>query len=394
MSVWVDDMMDHSASKVKKSKVVCINQAPLNPRSKRLSYVDAFLALDVDFEYWDMTGYFNLSPQKVDSQVASAPYVRKLNTLQEVLQAFEEIDCSNSCFFIGVPERWENRKFFKLLKDHNCRVLRSDPCANTIALKKTWKDYCNFVLSPSKILAFVKRKMLGCYFKRHQIFYNDVFSSSSLNYSTVKINHPDYDDFYRYLKSSEYELPAERYAVFYDSYFPKHPDFKLIHKLKVEVDYEKYLKSMNDFFSQVEEKYNLEVVIAAHPSSAYGENDFEGRKIIKWHTCELTQGAQMIINQSSNSTSFAMLANKPIVFITSDELEKCTYMSRYVAALSSLLGKKKYNIDHCNINDMEFEVVSEDLRSKYIYTYLTDPETETITNEDIYTSYVKQKLSI
>ena len=151
---------------------------------------------------------------------------------------------------------------------------------------------------------------------------------------------------------------------------------------------------MNDFFSQVEEKYNLEVVIAAHPSSAYGENDFGGRKIIKWHTCELTQGAQLIINQSSNSTSFAMLANKPIVFITSDELEKCTYMSRYVKELSSLLGKQKYNIDHCSINEMVIEAVSEDLRGKYIYTYLTDPETEAITNEDIYTSYVKQKLGI
>lgn len=377
---------------VKKKKVVCINQAPLNPRSKRLSYVDTFLDLGVDFEYWDMTKYFNQSPQKVDSQVASAYYVKELNNLQEVKQAFVRTDCRNSCFFIGVPERWENRKFFKLLKDHGCSVLRSDPCANTMAIEKNTSDYINFLLSPSKIIAFLKRRMLKLYFNHYDIHYADVFSSSRLSNRTVKINHPDYDDFYRLKKSSDFELPTNRYAVFYDSYFPLHPDFKLIHKLKIEVDYQKYLKSMNAFFKAIEEKYDLEVIIAAHPTASYNVSDFEGRKIIKWHTCELTQGAQLVINQSSNSTSFAMLADKPIVFITSDEVEKCDYLSRYISTLSSILGKEKYNIDHVNFDDVEVDRVQPGLRDQYIYTYLTDPETENLTNEDIYAAYVKHKL--
>lgn len=379
---------------VKKKKIICINQAPLNPRSKRLSYVDTFLSLGADFEYWDMTRYFNQSPLQVDSQIASSPFVKKINNLQEVKQAFVRTDCENSCFFIGVPERWENRKFFKLLKDHHCRVLRSDPCANTIALKKTERDYLNFLLSPSKIIAFVKRKLLHWYFKHYDIHYSDVFSSSKLNVSTVKINHPDYDDFYRLAKLSDYEMPANRFAVFYDSYFPLHPDFKHIHKLKVEVDYQAYLKSMNAFFKKIEDKYELEVIIAAHPTALYNNEDFEGRKIIKWHTCELTQGAELIINQSSNSTSFAMLANKPIVFITSDEVEKCDYLSRYIAALSSLLGKEKYNIDHCEVDKMDIDIVEPKLRESYIYTYLTDATTEKLTNEDIYAAYVKEKMGL
>lgn len=379
---------------VKKKKIICINQAPLNPRSKRLSYVDTFIDAGYDFEYWDMTKYFKQSPQNVDSQIASAHYVKELSNLQEVKQAFVRTDCRNSCFFIGVPERWENRKFFKLLNDYNCRVLRSDPCANTMVIKKDTSDYINFLLSPSKILSFVKRIMLKLYFRYNDIHYDDVFSSSKLSNRTVKINHPDYDDFFRLQKSSDFKLPTERYAVFYDSYFPLHPDFKLIHKLKVEVDYQNYLKSMNSFFRAIEEKYDLEVVIAAHPTASYSESDFEGRKIIKWHTCELTQGAQIVINQSSNSTSFAMLADKPIIFITSDEVEKCTYLSRYITVLSSMLGKEKYNIDHCDIKDVNVDRVQADLRFEYIYTYLTDPETEHMTNEEIYASYVRRKLNL
>lgn len=151
------------------------------------------------------TKYFGLSPQQVDSQITVAHYVRKLNDLQEVKSAFMGTDCQESCFFIGVPERWENRKFFKLLKEHGCRVLRSDPCANTIALAKTAKDYMNFILSPSKIAAFLKRQMLNMYFNHYNIHYADVFSSSRLSNRTVKINHPDYDDFYRLKKSSDFE---------------------------------------------------------------------------------------------------------------------------------------------------------------------------------------------
>ena len=379
---------------VKKKRCVCINQAPLNPRSKRLSYADTFMALPMHYEYWDMTRYFLQSPLNVESPISAPDYVREYSDLLEVKQARLRPDCPNSCFFIGVPERWENRKFFKLLKDFNCRVLRSDPCANTIALKKTGRDYVNLLLTPSKIFSFIKRKMLDAYFKYHRIQYSDVFSSSNLNFSTVRINHPDYDDYVRLKGSQEYELPSARYAVFYDSYFPLHPDFKLIHKMKVEADYEKYLASMNSFFKGIEEKYDVEVVIAAHPSSAYDSKDFKGRKIIKWHTCELTLGAQFVINQSSNSNSFAMLADKPIIFITSDEVEKCDYLSRYITALSSLLGKQKYNIDHCDVRDMAVEKVEEGLRKQYIYTYLTDPTTENLSNEEIYSSYVKRVMGL
>lgn len=379
---------------VRKKRCVCINQAPLNPRSKRLSYADTFMALSTNYEYWDMTQYFQQSPLNVDSQILAPDYVREYSDLQEVKQALLRTDCQNSCFFIGVPERWENRKFFKLLKDHNCRVLRSDPCANTVALKKTGQDYINFLLTPSKIVSFIKRKMLDAYFKWYNIHYSDVFSSSRLNFSTVRINHPDYDDYVRLKNSHEYKLPSVRYVVFYDSYFPLHPDFKLIHKMKVEADYEKYLASMNAFFSEIEKKYDVEVIIAAHPSSSYSDKDFMGRQIIKWHTCELTLGAQFIINQSSNSNSFAMLADKPILFITSDEVEKCDYLSKYITTLSSLLGKKKYNIDHCGVNDMEIERVQDELRRQYIYTYLTDSTTESLSNEEIYSSYVKRVMEL
>jgi hypothetical protein len=371
-------------------KVICINQSPLNPRSRKLSYVDTFLQLPIKFEYWDMTAYFTMFPSKVDAQDDDKEYIKKYATLGEVEEALKCIDCSRSCFFVGIPERWENRSFFKLLHDYNCNVLRSNPCANTMVLDKTIRDYIQLLKQPLKILNAVKRRMLNIYNKIYDIHYLDVFSSAAEPSRTVKINHPDYDDYMKLKNQTNPSISQGRYAVFYDSYFPFHPDFKYLHKLTLDINVERYFDSMNQFFSDIEKRYDLEVIIAAHPISEYKESDFCGRKIIKWRTCELTMGAQMIINQSSNSTSFAILANKPIIFITSDELEKCTYMSRYIAKLSKQLGKQKINIDNYNIDSLMITQVDAVLRQGYIYDYLTDATTEDVSNEDIYMKYVQK----
>lgn len=373
-------------------KIVCINQYPLNPRTKRLSYVEAFQSTGITFEYWDTTEYFGLSDSRVDCQ-ESAEYVRKYSTLNEIKEALSTFDTEHSIFFIGIPEKSEYIKFFRLLADYKCRVIRVNPCANTLQIQKTIGDLISFFCSPKKILAYLDRKNFGLYCKVHNISYYDIFSSSVHSNRTRSINHPDYDDYHYVLKDNGGKVADGRYAVFYDSYFPLHPDFKYIHKLKMDVDYSHYLASMNHFFDWVEKKYDLEVIIAAHPSSNYGKDDFNGRKIIKWHTCDLTINAQLVINQSSNSTSFAVLANKPIIFITCDDLEKCRYMSRYVTTLSDYLGKSKINIDQEDYDNIEITQIEEGLRQKYIYSFLTDRTTENKTNDEIFADYVKSQIN-
>lgn len=372
-------------------KIVCINQYPLNPRSKRLSYVETFIRTGIKFEYWDTTRIFSQSDAIVDSQ-EEAEYVKKYSSYGELNEVLSQCDCKKSLFFMGIPERLEDRAFFKLLSEHGCRMVKVDQCANTIRIPKNAKDLASFISSPTRICNYIKRVLLKCYFQVKNIHYFDFFSSSVLSGRTRPINHPDYDDYKLMVKDKKNALVEGRYAVFYDSYFPLHPDFKYIHKLKMDVDYQHYLNSMNSFFDWIERAFNLKVIIAAHPSSNYSSDDFNGRKIIKWHTCELTINAQIIINQSSNSTSFALLANKPIVFITCDDIEKCDYLSKYISTLSKLLGKEKFNIDSMDYDKLEISPVNEQLRQSYMYTFLTDKTTENKTNGEIFTEYVKSHI--
>lgn len=376
---------------MEEKKIVCINQYHLNPRSKRLSYVETFQRTGIKFEYWDTTDFFSMSKDDVEER-EEPDYVKKYSSLEDIEKALSLCDCKHSLFFIGVPERLKDRLFFKLMSDHGCRIIKVDQCANTLRIRKNVSDYISFLCSPTRVVEFFKRTLLIKYFNKYNIRYFDVFSSSALGNRTRSINHPDYDDYQSAIRHTVERIAEKPYAVFYDSYFPLHPDFKHIHKLKMKIDYDHYLKSMNMFFDWIEQKYSLKVVIAAHPSSKYSPNDFCGREIIKWHTCELTLSAQIIINQSSNSTSFALLANKPIIFITNDDIEKCNYLSRYIDTLSQALGKEKYNIDSYDYNRMIISPVHEDLRQKYIYTYLTDKSIEKKNNDEIFTEYVKSQI--
>ena len=372
-------------------RIICINQYPLNPRSKRLSYVDAFLKTGIKFEYWDTTQYFSMSNATVDCQ-EEAYYVRKFSTLGEIMDELDSFDCKHSIFFNGVPITFEYRAFFKAFIERGCTLLRVDPCSNTLPIKKNFLDVISFITSPSRVLAHMKRKAMSLYCDYHDIHYTDIFTSSRASDRTRAINHPDYDDYNRAIAAKNTRLVKNKYALFYDSFFPLHPDFKYIHKLKMNIDYKHYLNSMNAFFEWIEKKKQLEVVIAAHPISNYAEGDFNGRKIIKWHTCELTLDAAFVINQTSNSTSFAVLANKPIIFITCDDVEKCRYMSRYISTLSGYLGKNKYNIDHDAFEDIDISPVEQQKRMNYIYSFLTDKTTENKTNGEIFTEYVKSHI--
>ena len=372
-------------------KIVCINQYPLNPRSKRLSYIEAFMLTGIKFEYWDTSRFFSMSGMALNSQ-EDVSYVKRYSTIGELKNALSECDCAHSLFFMGIPERLEDKNFYKLLSDYGCRIIKVDQCASTIRIPKSAKDIITFICSPNRLNNYFKRLSLKHFFKKNDIHYFDFFSSSVLSGRTRPINHPDFDDYKIAVKMKKESIIKGQYAVFYDSYFPLHPDFKYIHKLKIKVDYRHYLDSMNRFFTWIERKYDLNVIIAAHPSSNYSPDDFNGRKIIKWHTCELTINAQLVINQSSNSTSFALLANKPILFTTCDDIEKCPYLSKYIFTLSHLLGKEKINIDSMDYDKLDISPVNEMLRQKYIYTFLTDKTTENKTNDEIFTEYVKSHI--
>lgn len=168
----------------------------------------------------------------------------------------------------------------------------------------------------------------------------------------------DYD---LYLKFKEqWNAKAETcHCVFLDEYFTFHPDFFTYGLSPPAMNAEKYYAGLSRFFDFVEEKTGLPVAVAAHPRARYDQRPdyFRGRRVEQFKTVELASQAKVIIAHESTAINFAVMFRKPIIFLTSDEIEKTVYGS-WVRRGAAAFGKEPINVDgeiECNL-EREFTV--------------------------------------
>lgn len=138
------------------------------------------------------------------------------------------------------------------------------------------------------------------------------------------------------------EAKASNRAVFLDEYLPFHLDL-LMTGLSEGGLAGAYYGSMRRFFGEFERQSKMEVVVAAHPRSRYEEHPdyFGGRKIIKGETAELVRDSGAVLLHASTALNFAVLFERPVVFLTNGPLEKiCPYEGLLIAAMASLFGKE------------------------------------------------------
>lgn len=152
----------------------------------------------------------------------------------------------------------------------------------------------------------------------------------------------DYD---LYLKERNVP-PIERpIAVFLDEYLPFHPDY--IHAdIKAPISADSYYPLLNRFFSLVERELELKVVIAAHPRSHYEKppDYFEGREWVRGKTIELVKESQLVLAHCSTALNFANLFHKPVIFLTSSELDRSSYGAS-VRAMANWFVKNPICVD-------------------------------------------------
>jgi len=131
------------------------------------------------------------------------------------------------------------------------------------------------------------------------------------------------------------KLKSEKYVVFIDGYVPFHPDY-FFRNVKPPTTPEIYYSILCNFFAYVEEKTGLKVIIAAHPRSKYEEHPdyFGNREIIRGETRDLIRGCEFVLTHYSTSLNFAILYKKPVIFITTNDLERSIIDANSIYAFS------------------------------------------------------------
>ncbi len=163
----------------------------------------------------------------------------------------------------------------------------------------------------------------------------------------------------------------KKYCLFIDQNIPFHVDFIYDGNGSI-CGSEEYYPKLESFFSHIEYSLNIEVIIAAHPRSdtAILKKYFKERRITTGNIVEEIKHSSLVLAHYSTAILFAVLFNKPVLFITNDWFFKIGD-DQIISNFANALGKIPINIDqNFKINiDKEFSVDIEKYHS-YIENFV------------------------
>lgn len=202
--------------------------------------------------------------------------------------------------------------------------------------------------------------------------------SASINHFTRRarkilwIGSQDYHIYRRALASPDESLPAGPYVVFIDDNLPYASDWSLL-DLPAPVTPNRYYPAMQRLFSQLKAQWGMPVVIAAHPSARHDERvreGFGGFMLIHGCTADLVRGAQAVLIHGSTAVSFAIMSDKPLLFLSSEELLRSPY-GLHIRTIAKQLRQVPFNIDRDDpVPDLPALAPQQRLYAQYTDRYL------------------------
>ncbi len=192
-----------------------------------------------------------------------------------------------------------------------------------------------------------------------------------INTQNLWLHTFDYDDYLHDLKLDKKK--AVNKAVFIDAPSPRFKYAALIPGIDSPLTEEKFYPSLCHLFDQVESNLDVTVEIASHPGSDHVANPdyFGGRLTLSNKINKMIKNSKVVINRNSTALNFAVLYDKPVIFITSDEAETSDWLSTGIRTMASSIGKEPINIDDLlEINWVDQMKINKNAYSNYINMYI------------------------
>ncbi len=153
-----------------------------------------------------------------------------------------------------------------------------------------------------------------------------------------KIYFPHFD-YLIYKKRKKKTHINKNYFLYLDQNIQFSHDRKLVN---FNSNFSNFEEEINKFLNILKKKYNTEIIIASHPKRDLKKNTIltQKWKIIKGDTAKLVNNSNLVIAHDTMSVNFAVLMSKPLIFISTNQLEK-TFYSKSIANYSEYFYKKK-----------------------------------------------------
>jgi len=210
----------------------------------------------------------------------------------------------------------------------------------------------------------------------------------------IKVHNLDYDLFLKYRNLPINEVMP--YAVFLDEDYAFHSDY-LYMGIPAPVTPENYFPAICRGMAVLSREYRVAIKVAAHPRSNYKglENKYFGDiPVLEGVTTELIRNCNFVICHSSTSIQLAILFGKPLVYVTTNEIES-THFGKAIECFAGVLNKRPINLDNklSAVNwDNELKI-DQSAYAAFIKDYVKMPGTVEIPCWEIISSELKQRLN-
>lgn len=182
-------------------------------------------------------------------------------------------------------------------------------------------------------------------------------------------------------------------ALYLDVGVPQFPGDDTTGRRKEALSKEKYYPSICRFFDRVEQEQNIKIKIAAHPRAPHQDYPeyFCRRHTVRNNTCQEVSRAKFIITHNSTAVGFAVLYNKPVIFITTNELEQnINDEGNSIKTISGWLNKTPINIDKQFTIDWHKELsVNKDVYANFKHCFIKKNGTPEINSWQILSNRLK-----
>lgn len=186
---------------------------------------------------------------------------------------------------------------------------------------------------------------------------------SNLIGKNTKIIHANSSDYDLCLNAKGY-IFEKPYCVFLDTDVINASDYELI-DIKVKLDIENYLNKIINFFKWIENNFQIDVIISAHPKSRIylNKDNLNGIKVVHGKSVELVKNAEFVINEGTTAVSYAVCFDKPMLFFTLSEIS----FFKHTCAFAKVFKKQIIGID--NPRDLLVSKIKKELNNKQNYQY-------------------------
>jgi hypothetical protein len=383
-----------------RKKILYISFAPLTERIAREWYVDFLLAQKHSVEFWNLAPFLD---GLVGGQgLRNANYIRAFSSFAELKAALAAPENRGAVcvMLMGYGERFIS--IYRLLSKYHCSMVFLAWGYQPEGVAQVWKQRATLLSKPRKLAARLYYKVKAIAYKWLGLVgpYDVVFSPSPKIAATrfnakkiVPLNSINYERFVEATRSPDNDL-QKPYAVFLDIFHPSQSDLAFLKVPTVEPD--RYYATLDRFFSILESKYGIPIVVAAHPKAHYPPQRFNGRAIYYGKTPSLIKNCEFAISHHSTSVGFAVLACKPVIFIYTQQMLELYRHEQVsdVCEMASYLASPVYNADLIkSTNQIELPPVNAERYEAYKYEFLTSPGIEDIRSLEVFYEEIRSLLA-